>query len=663
MRDGKQVTEFQPGILTWALQRPCALVFDEYDAGRADVMFVIQRVLELEGRLDAARSEPGDPAAPGVPAVRHRQHRRPRRRDRALSRHAAAQPGADGPLEHRRHAELPRARPRGRRGAGALPRVPHDRGPRAGGRDGGAGQPDAARLRRRRPLHRDVAAHGRHLGAERDALPRRRRWPSSSRSSTAATKTSAPSWPSTTSAAWATNWPPSDRRRACASRPALAATRRPVSGPDRRGRVGVHADAGAAPTTWTSPPTRAGCVHRRARCARSPIASPCGAAFTSRRSTGATRPRRTGAAARSSTSSSRRASTPAARRGCAASRATCWPIRARTTTACAGWRSRLCSGAPAPPEKTGAGRRACGRRLPARSAVVAGRTSATWRPIMRRSPRPRPRLGCMRRRCDARAPSRRRRAGTRAAADARRGAPAATRRRGGRSRRCAGTARPKAPVREAGGGRRAGGRRRRPSGYRAYTTAHDRVVNAAALASREELAALRKALETELTRAARRGGAAGQAAAARADGAADARVALRPRRGPARRLAPGAVRRQRRRHAPVQAGDRDRRFPSTVVTLLIDHSGSMRGPADADRRADRRDLRARARALRRALRGARASRRASGTAASRRASGRPTATRRRRAASTRSSTSSSRAPTCRGAAPAWRSACSCATRC
>jgi len=51
VRDGRQVTEFQPGILTWALQRPCALVFDEYDAGRADVMFVIQRVLEVEGRL------------------------------------------------------------------------------------------------------------------------------------------------------------------------------------------------------------------------------------------------------------------------------------------------------------------------------------------------------------------------------------------------------------------------------------------------------------------------------------------------------------------------------------------------------------------------------------------------------------------------------------
>jgi len=51
LKDGKQVTEFREGILPWALQHPCALVFDEYDAGRPDVMFVIQRVLEVEGRL------------------------------------------------------------------------------------------------------------------------------------------------------------------------------------------------------------------------------------------------------------------------------------------------------------------------------------------------------------------------------------------------------------------------------------------------------------------------------------------------------------------------------------------------------------------------------------------------------------------------------------
>ncbi|MBC6980398.1 cobaltochelatase subunit CobS [Caulobacter sp. 17J80-11] len=51
LREGKQVTEFREGMLPWAIQRPIALVFDEYDAGRPDVMFVIQRVLEAQGRL------------------------------------------------------------------------------------------------------------------------------------------------------------------------------------------------------------------------------------------------------------------------------------------------------------------------------------------------------------------------------------------------------------------------------------------------------------------------------------------------------------------------------------------------------------------------------------------------------------------------------------
>ncbi len=51
LKDGKQVTEFRDGILPWALQNNVALVFDEYDAGRPDVMFVIQRVLEVAGRL------------------------------------------------------------------------------------------------------------------------------------------------------------------------------------------------------------------------------------------------------------------------------------------------------------------------------------------------------------------------------------------------------------------------------------------------------------------------------------------------------------------------------------------------------------------------------------------------------------------------------------
>ncbi len=51
IRDEKQITEFQEGIVPWALQRPVALIFDEYDAGRPDVMFVIQRILERDGKF------------------------------------------------------------------------------------------------------------------------------------------------------------------------------------------------------------------------------------------------------------------------------------------------------------------------------------------------------------------------------------------------------------------------------------------------------------------------------------------------------------------------------------------------------------------------------------------------------------------------------------
>ena len=51
LKDGQQVTEFREGLLPWAIQNPVALVFDEYDAGRPDVMFVIQRVLEISGKL------------------------------------------------------------------------------------------------------------------------------------------------------------------------------------------------------------------------------------------------------------------------------------------------------------------------------------------------------------------------------------------------------------------------------------------------------------------------------------------------------------------------------------------------------------------------------------------------------------------------------------
>ena len=114
LREGQQVTEFREGLLPWALQHPVALVFDEYDAGRPDVMFVIQRVLEAEGKLTLLDQNRVIRPNPVVPFVLHHQHRRARRRDRALSWHAGDQPGADGPLEHRRHAQLS---PRGGRGA------------------------------------------------------------------------------------------------------------------------------------------------------------------------------------------------------------------------------------------------------------------------------------------------------------------------------------------------------------------------------------------------------------------------------------------------------------------------------------------------------------------------------------------------------------------
>ena len=110
LKDGKQITEFREGILPWALQHACALVFDEYDAGRPDVMFVIQRVLEVEGKLTLLDQNRVIRPHPLVPAVLHREHRGPGRHHRPVSRHAADQSGPDGPLEHRRHAELPAAR-------------------------------------------------------------------------------------------------------------------------------------------------------------------------------------------------------------------------------------------------------------------------------------------------------------------------------------------------------------------------------------------------------------------------------------------------------------------------------------------------------------------------------------------------------------------------
>ena len=107
LRDGQQVTEFREGLLPWALQRPIALVFDEYDAGRPGRDVRDPARARGERQADAARPEPRDQPAPVLPAVRHHQHHRPRRHQRPLPRHAADQPGPDGPLVDRHHAELP----------------------------------------------------------------------------------------------------------------------------------------------------------------------------------------------------------------------------------------------------------------------------------------------------------------------------------------------------------------------------------------------------------------------------------------------------------------------------------------------------------------------------------------------------------------------------
>ena len=119
LRDGQQVTEFQEGIVPWALQRPVALVFDEYDAGRPDVMFVIQRMLERDGKFTLLDQNRVMRAAPVLPPLRHRQHRGPGQPQRPVPRRAAAEPCADRPLEHRRHAELPAGRRRDGHRAGA----------------------------------------------------------------------------------------------------------------------------------------------------------------------------------------------------------------------------------------------------------------------------------------------------------------------------------------------------------------------------------------------------------------------------------------------------------------------------------------------------------------------------------------------------------------
>jgi MoxR-like ATPase len=171
LRDGLQVTEFQEGIVPWALQRPVALIFDEYDAGRPDVMFVIQRILERDGKftlLDQNRVI------------------RPHPSFRLFATSNTVGLGNLSGMYHGtqvlNHAQIDRWNivatlnylPPQEEVAIVLARVPgkDTTGPQADRLHGGAGGTDAQGLCRRRPVDPDVAAHRDHLGRELRDLPR-----------------------------------------------------------------------------------------------------------------------------------------------------------------------------------------------------------------------------------------------------------------------------------------------------------------------------------------------------------------------------------------------------------------------------------------------------------------------------------------------------------
>ena len=210
LRDGKQVTEFREGILPWALQNPTALVFDEYDAGRADVMFVIQRVLEVDGKLtllDQNKVIRPHPAfrlfstanTVGLGDTTGLYHGTQQINQGQMDRWSIVT--TLNYLPHDQEVNIVVAK---------TPMLRHRRRPQDRLRHGGAGRPHARGLHRRRHLDRDVAAYGDHLGRERPHLQRRHRLclpsdlPQQVRRGRAHQRS-----PSTTSAASARNLPPS----------------------------------------------------------------------------------------------------------------------------------------------------------------------------------------------------------------------------------------------------------------------------------------------------------------------------------------------------------------------------------------------------------------------------------------------------------------------
>ena len=175
LQDGKQVTEFRDGMLPWALQNNVALCFDEYDAGRPDVMFVIQRVLELSGRLtllDQKRVIKPHPSfrlfatanTVGLGDTSGLYHGTQQINQGQMDRWSiVATP------------ELPAARSRSRHRPGqgaALPR--HEGGARHRQQDGAGRGSHPQRLHGRRPVDRHEPADRNHLGRECRDLRRHR---------------------------------------------------------------------------------------------------------------------------------------------------------------------------------------------------------------------------------------------------------------------------------------------------------------------------------------------------------------------------------------------------------------------------------------------------------------------------------------------------------
>ena len=171
LKDGKQVTEFRDGMLPWALQNNIALCFDEYDAGRPDVMFVIQRVLEVSGSLtllDQRRVIRPHPAfrlfstanTVGLGDTSGLYHGTQQINQGQMDRWSIV--ATLNYLPHDKEVDIVLAKSPALSGAQG--------GPRHRQQDGAGGRPHPQRLHQRRPLDGDEPANGHHLGGERRHL-------------------------------------------------------------------------------------------------------------------------------------------------------------------------------------------------------------------------------------------------------------------------------------------------------------------------------------------------------------------------------------------------------------------------------------------------------------------------------------------------------------